>query len=243
MELARSHITNNDVGDIDNFEYIVMGMSKTGTTSIQDSLNMSGLRCIKFHSDFTLLRVFHNPSINAECLVKHAHNVFVPYRNPINRKVSQYYFYGKAVGKSVAQQIDEIRSYCLGDYSLFSRGSQTEVDENKFFTGLEEATGIDILKYGFVKERGYGIVSEHDMSLVHFSIENINSLGSFLRVYLTPNFKIITSRVAKKSPERVQVRNSLNFSDAELDTIFGSEYCRYFYSDQQLEEFKLWEKG
>jgi hypothetical protein len=220
-----------------------MGMSKTGTTSIQDSLNMSGLRCIKFHSDFTLLRVFHNPSINAECLVKHAKNVFVPYRNPINRKVSQYYFYGKSKDKSVAQQIDEIRSYCLGDYSLFSRGSQTEVDENKFFTGLEEATRIDILKYDFVKENGFGTISEHNISLVPFTIENINRLASFLRIYLTPNFKLTTSRVSDRSPERQQVRKSLKFSDAELDTIFNSRYCKYFYSDQQIEEFKLWEKG
>ena len=243
MELVRSLIINGDVGDIDNFEYIVLGMSKCGTTSIQDSLNGCGLRTIKFHSDHTLTRVYKTKGITSRSLVKHAPRVFVPYRNPIDRKVSQYYFYAKHKNKSPLQQITEIRNLCLGDYSLFNKGEQTEINEDIFFENLSFYTGIDILDYEFDKEAGFTLIEEPKISMIVFNIESSENLASFLREVASANFKLMRSRVSNKTPERQWVRKSLGFSDDDLDTIFSSVYCRYFYSDQQIEEFKLWEKG
>ena len=79
--------------------------------------------------------------------------------------------------------------------------------------------------------------------MIPVAIEKAENLATFLRQVATDNFRLQRSRVSNQTPERRQVRKSLKFSDAELDTIFSSTYCRYFYSDQQIKEFKLWEKG
>lgn len=235
MELVSHTAINTDVGDILDFEYIVIGMSKCGTTSLQDSLDQAGMPCIKFHSDFTLERVFKHGAPTTKQLVPDTKAIFVPYRNPIDRKVSQFYFYGKGwTNKETA--VHDLRLFCLGDYALFNVGDQTEIKEELVYQNIREATGINVLDHDFNKELGFTVIEENGYRLIPFVIEKIDNLGEFLGI------EILRRRVSEKHHMRKVVRNNLFFTDEELDRIYSSRYVQHFYTAEQIEEFKLWEK-
>ena len=224
---------NKDVGDITNFDYIVLGMSKCGTTSIQDSLDLAGMPCIKYHSDFTLRRVYKDGAPTTLQLVKKAKAIFIPYRNPIDRKVSQYYFYDGLI--KTETDVSDIRRFCLGDYSLFNINDQTEVNENLVYQNIREATGINVLDHPFDKELGFTVIEGEDINLVPPVIEKIDELGAYL------NIEIVRRRVSEQYPKRKVVRHSLYFTDEELERIYSSRYVQHFYTAEHIEEFKTWQ--
>ena len=211
------------INDMSKVDYLVLGMSKCGTTTIYEALNNIGI-CVRFHSDYTLKRVYKTTELSAKSLVAQTSNLIIltPYRNLIARKISQYYQY---------ELKGSIKDFCLGDYSQISDGFRTEIDEDMVFANVQDVTGINILDYRFNKRRGYSIILKNGVALIPYVLEKIDNLGKLLG--------------ASMRPKRVSNREfmDLEFSDAELDEIYNSVYCQYFYTAKQIEEFKLWAKG
>jgi hypothetical protein len=238
LELVSDTAINKDVGDLTNFEYMIVGLSKCGTTSLQDSLDLASKPCIKFHSNFTLFRVFNDPTITIESLVNPLESpfIFTGYRNPIDRKISQYFWDGRGAHKDKLTIIEEVRRYCLNDYSFYGESKRTEVDEDIIFLNIKRVTGIDVLDYYFNCELGYTVMTEGKFTVVPFVLEKINNLAEYLGI------ELVTSRVSEKDVLRIEVRNELRFTEEELDKIYSSKYCQHFYTAEQIEEFKSWER-
>ncbi len=213
-----SFLYNEDTGDINNIEnvdFIIIGMSKCGTTTLFQSLNDLGESGIKYHSDYTLERVYKTTELTTKGLVALAKNpkIFVPYREPIRRRISQYHQYNLT---------GSLKEFCLGDFTELGDDLTTEVDEDAVYANIANATGIDVLKHYFKKRLGILTVS----NVTFYNLESIDNLGIPLR----------NGRVSSRAKPK------LEFSDAELDEIYGSKYIKHFYTKRQIEEFKLWVK-
>lgn len=211
---------NDDVGDLNSqIDFIVLGMSKCGTTTLYTSLNTVG-NCIKYHSDYTLERVYHTKKLTTKSILECIEypTIFTLYREPISRKISQYYQY---------ELTGSLTDFCLGDYSQMSKGYRTEVDENMVYGHIEEVTGINVLAYHFNKELGHTIISKNNITLIPCTLEKISTLA------LMFDFTLIPKRISGRG------RMDLSFTNNELNEIYKSAYCQHFYTKEKLEEFKI----
>lgn len=220
----KSYPYNEDTGDINNIEnvdFIIIGMSKCGTTTLFQSLSaLDGKTCIRYHSDYTLERVYKTKELTTKGLLALAKNpqIFVAYREPIRRRISQYYMYSST---------GSLEDFCLGDYSFISEDYRTEIDDDIVYTNIADATGINILDYPFNKELGYTRVD----NIMFYNLESIDILAAAL------DLTLINGRISNRA------KPILKLSDSELDEIYSNKYCQHFYTKKQIEEFKLWVKG
>lgn len=216
----KSYSYNDDTGDINNIEnvdFIIIGMSKCGTTTLYQSLSgLDGKTCIRFHSDYTLERVYKTKELSTKGLLALAKNpqIFIPYREPIRRRISQYHQYALT---------GSLKDFCLGDYSFISEGYRTEIDENIVYASIADATGINILNHHFNKELGYTKVD----NIMFYNLESINRLAAAL------DLTLINGRISNRA------KPNLEFSDIELDEIYSNKYCQHFYTAERINEFKL----
>jgi len=236
-------VYNEDTGDINNLynvDSFVIGMSKCGTTTMQHSLRDP---VIKYHSDFTLERVFGTKELSTKLLLEERGKidrpfyVYVPYRNPVERKISQYYHYLNSVDKSNDTRIEQIKNYCLGDYSLFSKGSRTEVDEEMVFNNILDSTGIDILSYPF-SSLGSVHLETGNLNLIPYVLDKIHYLGKYIESRIDRDFTLKIKRVTGDTNGLSYVKDNIKFTDEELDIVYGSRYCKHFYSNSEIELFK-----
>jgi len=236
---------NGDTGNINRLletDFFVIGMSKCGTTTLYQSLNVIA-PTLKYHSDYTLERVYKTEVFTTKKLFEERRKidrnfyVFVPYRNPIDRKVSQYYQYELSQDKSKEQKIKEIKEFCLGNFSLFSEDYRTEVDEELTYANIINATNIDLFSYSFDGDIGYNVIYENKLILIPYTLERINNLAGILKK-LYPEFTLINGRVSEINSENIILKSSLKFTEIELEKIYNNFYCKYFYTDEQIENFK-----
>ena len=231
-------IINKDVGrvyDVEDIDYFVLGMAKCGTTSVYDALNnMRKDSALHFHSDFTLFRTYGDKDITTESLlskrkkVNKPFYVLVPYREPIARKISQYYQYGFPKGKSIELITEEIKRFCLvEDFSMFNSGERTEVDEVLFYHTLEKNTGIDIFS-------GNSYFVDGNLKLIPYTLESI----VYLKKFFGEDFKVLHQRKTEDRAGFSHIKANIKFSPAELDKIYSTKYCEHFYTREEIRSFK-----
>jgi len=229
-----------DINDIHSVDSFVIGMSKCGTTTMQHSLRSP---VIKYHSDFTLERVFGTKELSTKLLLEERWKidrpfyVYVPYRNPVERKISQYYHYLNSADKSNDLRIEQIRNFCLGDYSLFSKGSRTEVDEDMVFDNILDSTGIDVLSVPF---NSFGTVHLEigNLNLIYYILDKIVDTGKYIKSHIDSDFTLETKRVTGDVNGLSFVKENIKFTDEELDIVYGSKYCKHFYTEFEIDLFK-----
>lgn len=211
--------SNKHTGDIaKKIDYIVWGLSKCGTTTLYTSLNEIG-NCIKLHSDETLQFAYGTKALTVKSIIERTEHptIFTLYRNPIARKISQYYEY--RIG---GQLID----YCLDRYTINNDAVLSEVSEDLVYKHILDVTGINVLDHPFDKELGHTIIEKDNITLVPCTLEKIDNLAEVF------DFTLVTRHVTKKTDDII------SFSPADLDRMCASKYCQHFYTEHQIDEFK-----
>ena len=234
------NIDTGDISDMSKIDYFVISMSKCGSTSMFYALNRIKHRsALHHHSDFTLFRVFNDDKITTNYLINERSKIdkpfyiLVPYREPISRKISQYYEYGMATGKDIDTIKEEIKLYCMEDYSLFNKGTFTEINEELFY-------GQDYMSHNkyFDKYNGYSITKSNNRNTILYTLENTSRLEKYLQYIIHPDFKLLVDRKTIDSNHFEDVKNTIRFTDDELDRVYSSVWCDYFYTTRQVDEFK-----
>ena len=206
----------NEIGDA---EYMIIGMSKCGTTTLYQTLGQKGI-VIKYHSNYTLERVYDTTELTTKKLlkmIKRPFTLFIPYREPISRKLSQHQHYDFG---------GDARDFCLGNYSTFSDNFRTEVDEDIVYEQLHDATGVNVLEHYFNPIEGHTHIVKDNMTVIPCTLEKIDNLAKCLGITL------INGRISGSG------KRHMEFSRDELDQIYDTKYCKHFYSSEQIEEFK-----
>ncbi len=227
----------NKINDID---YFVISMPKCGSTSLYNALRrIAPDSAMGFHSNFTLFRLHGDKNVTTQSLlgardlINRPYYIFLPFREPIGRKISQYYQYGKSKGKNVETIKKEIREFCLGDYSLFSPSDRTEIDEELSYTSIYQDT--DLPKFN--KELGYVHTVSGNINVIRYTLLNIHNLEKYLQQILSKDFNILVEKKSIDKNGYFEVRNSIKFSDKELDKIYN-RFGSYYYTEDQLNRFK-----
>ena len=213
------NLYNSDTGDlggVSETDYFIIGMSKCGTSTLYHSLQTINSAVIKYHSDYTLTRVFGDVGITTKQIINTRKNidrpfyVFTPYRNPIDRKVSQYYQYivqndsVLGIRKSDEVIIEEIKQFILGSYSCFhlhNPGFLTEVDENLVYKNIFDSIEINMFDYNFDKDRGFIQIVKDNLIFIPYTLLKIDSLAQFIRETIDPDFELILKRITGKNSQ------------------------------------------
>ncbi len=222
---------------IEDIDYFLISMSKCGSTSMYNALRRVRPHntIIGFHSDHTLDRLYGDNVVTAEYLIRERKKVsspffiLLPFREPIGRKISQYYQYANYGSKSFGKIVEDIRNLCLGDFSLFHLGEQSEMRVSPLFK----------LPPSFDKELGYNHTIEDGMvNIIRYTLESITDVEKYLKkIFCTPLFSIEKDKVTEDVANYFDVRKSLDFSEEELNKIYGG-LCQYYYTEKQIEKFK-----
>ena len=223
-------LTPDKIADID---YFIISMPKCGSTSLYNALRRIAPDAVMgFHSDHTVLRLHRSSNITIESLldirsfIDRPYYIFFPFREPISRKISQYYQYSKSDGKDIKTIKKEIREFCLGDVSLFNAGEITEIDENR---NNPPPT--------FDKSLGYTHTVAGNINTIRFTLLSISNLEGYLQDILSPDFTIGMDMKSVNKNRYFEVKETIKFSEEELDKIY-SKLCYYYYTDDQIDKFK-----
>lgn len=238
------HIDIGNVGELDKIDYIVLGMPKCGTTTMYKSLDkIKKDTVLHLHTDYTLKKAFNVDWLTIKYILDNVRNrpvyIFNCYREPISRKISQYFQYSPPYStKSTDIKIKEIREFCLGDSSFFTKLDREEIDEDFNYNLLFESTNINIFEYEFNKSLGYIDIKVDDLNIVPYTLLNINKVEKYIQDNISNEFRLETHRVSGNVGDLFYIKENIKFSDAELDIIYGSKYCKYFYNNEQIEFFR-----
>jgi hypothetical protein len=117
-----------------------------------------------------------------------------------------------------------------------------------FDQNIKQAFNIDVFSDNFDKKIKYKIYKGNHPDLLVLRLENINecaepAIKDFLGI---DNFSIIKSNIgSEKKYSRIYQNflDSVKLPESYIEKMYSSKYAKYFYSQEELEEFKTkWSK-
>lgn len=166
-------------------------------------------------------------------------------RDPIKRSVSGMFqrIYSNCIidiqpGMSL---YDNAVSCIVGDADYGRNGYMFEW----FHEELEKTTGIDIYKYDFNKEEGYGIVQENGIEILILVMEkmdqNIKVIQDFVGSEKMKNFTLLRQNVGSEKNYRYLYKDivkSLRIPSHVLDFYYKGNFgMDHFYTKEDVEQF------
>lgn len=114
-----------------------------------------------------------------------------------------------------------------------------------FHEELEKTTGIDIYKYDFNKEEGYGIINENGIDILILVMEKMNQNIDVLREFVgrekMQNFTLLRQNVGSEKNYRFLYKDivkSLQIPSRVLDFYYkGNSGMDHFYTKEDIEQF------
>lgn len=115
-----------------------------------------------------------------------------------------------------------------------------------FHEELEKVTGIDIYKFDFNKEAGYGIIKEEGIEILILVMEkmnqNVNVLRDFVGKDKMQNFTLLRQNVGSEKNYRYlyeDIIRSLQIPDRIIDFYYeGNIGMDYFYTKEDIKQFR-----
>lgn len=109
---------------------------------------------------------------------------------------------------------------------------------------MKPALGLDIYEYPFPKEKGYLTIKHDNIELLVLKCElddsiKENAIAEFLNL---DGFKLTRSNTAQNksyAQQYQEFKQNINLSEAFLETMYNSKYTRHFYSEAELDAFRL----
>jgi len=239
--------THSDIGNLDNIEstnFFIISMPNCGTTSLYGAFNRIEVHCaLRVHSNYTLVKAL-NTDQTIESIIKRRDKIdapfliLSPYREPISRKISQYYQYGLPTNKPFEQKEQEIKNFCLGDFSLFKEGDKTEIDEDNVYDTIQRATEINMFDDYSSPGKAYYRKKRENLQIIYFTLSNILEIEKYIKANLLPNFNMLHEKQSGNISEFFKIRDNICFTKEELDKIYDNKYCLFFYNNDQLTALK-----
>ena len=233
---------------------LVYQPAKVGSFSIYQSLRKEKISCAHIH------RIADSDRENTSYYAKYPDlykiwkeglpekqrlKIITMVRDPIGRSVSAMFqrIYQNCIMdiKTGMSLYDNVVSCIVNDADYGANGYMFEW----FREELEKATGIDIYKYDFNKEQGFGIVSEKGIDILILVMEkmdqNIEVLRDFVGNEKMKNFTLLRQNVGSEKNYRYlykDIVNSLQIPDRVLDFYYkGNSGMDHFYTKEDIEQF------
>jgi hypothetical protein len=109
---------------------------------------------------------------------------------------------------------------------------------------LQPVFGIDVFATAFPKERGYAIYATKDVSLLVIKLEMLEECASqAMRDFLgIDEFLLRNSNIGEEKEYKDMYKSflrSIALPDEYLNRMYNSEYAQHFYTDAELQHFRM----
>lgn len=173
-------------------------------------------------------------------------NVITSVREPLSHLISTMFqnlphLHPHLIDDQGNWKTDKIKACLQQEIEEYDESNQWNC--NWFDRDFKPALAIDIYEHPFDQQTGSTTISVANIRVLVLRLENSDNwsekVSGFLQ--LEPGFTINNrNSAADKQYYAVYqtVRQSLKFSNKTLDRIYGTKYCRHFYSPAMITTFK-----
>jgi Putative capsular polysaccharide synthesis protein len=232
----------------------VFQMGKVGSTTLEETLE-ARYRYYHLHERADFLSKFEPYRVGRRTKGSEYFDIITATRDPFARKISSF-FQNLAVSRVNTPNPDY--RFCFESEEAAQNASMDELIERFhswddgipettewFERQFEPATGIRIYDHEFDPEQGWQIFREGKWRVLVLRFEDIskNHLEA-LNEFVVQRYGR-SSRIDRLWPANLSSRKwyfdlmnefkeKIQFSDAEIDAVYGTPYARHFYSDREL---------
>lgn len=127
--------------------------------------------------------------------------------------------------------------------SLFFDRLDHDVPINFFNKELKDVLNIDVFQKPFSYTKGYSIYSNQRVDVLVMRLESLNNCAqeAFEEFLNIKNFTILNDNVGSKkvyAPIYKAFKSRVGIPSSYIDKLYNSEYMQYFYSRDEIEQFK-----
>ena len=259
LKQLKTHI--NNLSKIYKGKHIIVyQMGKVGSSSIESSLDVSGVKSIHIHTLYgeTVNYLFDYSNTGFSRGMKKALLCFLYrqsfkfggnvkiislMREPISRNLStlfqelprMLYLESKKDNRS-EMDVNEVLDRCMNIYV------NQRIPLNWFNDELRKVTGINVFSKKFNRELGFEVYKNRKVELLMLTAEKLNAnydaVANFTGI---SGGKLINSNTSSKkwySTLYVEYKNNYNPEPDWINEVYNSQCIKYFYSDADIELFK-----
>jgi len=174
-------------------------------------------------------------------------------RDPLQRNLSSFFqtlnlhasdlgFAKRLQDESDASVVDDMIKY-------FTRQWSQERPATWFDDEVRAVFGLDVLSQPFPQEAGYGIYEGEQTSLMVIRLEDLSTcvqqaFGEFMDVQDLTLSREQDATLKFYAKAYREFRDRARFDEEFLDRIYGTQYARTFYSQEELTRFrKRWQRN
>ena len=212
---------------------LIYQLGKVGSSSVYRSIKNYNRNVLHCH---TLRDVCEKEDDLSQLLNLKSGKIITLVRDPIARRISEMWQNITSWGRYSAEvDFFEIEKYYFKKRFWVGDAEWFDNQMKKYFN-------IDIYEYPFNTETGYTIIKQGNIEVLLLTMEKLNELeeviGNFLGI---KDFKLSENNVGKEKLYRFALqafKESFAISQEELEELYRkSDYMKYFYSEQEREEF------
>lgn len=233
---------------------LVYQPAKVGSFSLYQSLKKEKIPCAHIH------RIADSDGENTSYYARYP-ELYRLWRSALTEKkdLKIITMVRDPIGRSVSGMFQRIYTNCIAGIrtgmSLYDNVVSCIVDDADygkngymfewFHEELEKTTGIDIYKYDFNKEEGYGIVQENGIDILILVMEkldqNIRVIKDFVGSEKMKNFTLLRQNVGSEKNYRFLYKDivkSLQIPSRVLDFYYkGNSGMDHFYTKEDVEYY------
>ncbi|MBD5523511.1 MAG: hypothetical protein HDR04_03660 [Lachnospiraceae bacterium] len=212
---------------------LIYQKGKVGSSSVYRSLRNYNRNVLHCH---TLADIGEKEDDLCKLLNLKSGKIITLVRDPIARRISEMWENIASMERySTNVDFSEIESY------YFKKGFW-HGDAEWFDEQIKTFFNIDIFEYPFDTEKGYTIIKQGNIEVLLLTLEKLNNLeeviGNFLGI---KSFQLSRNNVGKEKLYRFafqSFKRNFTISEEEIEELYRkSKYMKYFYSEQEREEF------
>jgi hypothetical protein len=117
-----------------------------------------------------------------------------------------------------------------------------------FETEFKTVSGVDVYSFNFPKEAGYQLFQEEFADVLLLKLERLDQCygDAFKQFLQVQNFRLVTANTASRKryyPAFKEFMQSVRLPREYLDAVYGSDYVRHFYTDEEIDSFRRTWRG
>jgi len=240
---------------------IVYQMGKVGSSTVYFSLK-NGL---KMNNDQSIVAPTHNrvddtyPTLPLKIYhghlysdfsrtfkerIKRGENVVITlFRDPISRNISQF-FESPSYGLNSRKNYDVSSNNVKNIIDRFVSGYNHLGCLSWFKDELERIFKYNILTQPFNHKDGYVVTKEGKNTFIVLKLEKLNETLPIIakEVLDIGDFSMVQDNITSEKPHNgnlyKEVKKNLKLPSTIIDEIYGDDYVKYFYTDEEIESLK-----
>ena len=234
---------------------LVYQSGKVGSFSLYQSLKKGGISCAHIH------RIADSDGKNAVYYARYP-ELYRVWKDTLDetKRMKIITLVRDPIRRSISAMFQGIYRNCICDiptgislYDNVFSGIVQDADYGKtgymcewFHDELEKTTGVDIYKYHFNKEEGYGIIKEQGIEILILTMEKMNQNEDVIREFVggekKHNFTLLRQNVGSEKNYRYlyeEIIKALRIPSRILDFYFeNNDEMKHFYTEEDMKQFR-----